>query len=266
MLCLLLIVSFLLTMVGAVLYVKAPYARVVVDDITDDSLEPDDPDYDDVEEDRAASNVRPTTINWGGATFKGLVQVPNDTTVYRQADTSMTVGINNSTSDGNNGVTSRPRAELSIQNASQYMKSTQYDVKVTGRSTDLKTVHVTQVKSATSGLPALAVGVGNPKGNDNSYGYLTVVTGSKKQWVNSDGSLSSTFDEKKAVRADQTNNIRVDFPNSNQATLYVNGNKVKTVSGVAGDNFKAGTYAGASTLPGGSGVTTQFTNISTQPR
>ena len=213
--------------------------------IPDNSLDPPLDDGYDVSDFQRAGNPKPTQIDWGGVPIKGLEQIPTNTTVYHQSSNSFTVGVNNSTSDGNSGTTDRPRAELSLLNGTSQISSTSYTLQVNGRSVDNKVAHVTQIKGKGDKMPALTVSVGNPKGNKSDNGLFAVMTKSgKTQWVNKDGGLSTTFDPKKAVPANQANKVDIGFPSKDKATLKINGKTVTTVSGVGGDNLKFGAYGG----------------------
>ncbi len=257
------IISYIAVMVGAIIYMFV---------IPSNSLDPEPHfnDYDGpVDPMLRASPVKPTQIDWGGVPIKGLEQIPTNTTVYHQSSngSSFTVGVNNSTSDGNKNKTDRARAELSMQKASDYLKSTTYNVKIDGKPADYKTAHVTQIKSkAEGGAPLLTVSVGNPKGNKNDYGYLSVMKDNNtRYWVTSDGKLSKTFDPKKAVPANQENKVEIDYSNKDTATLSINDKKITTVKNVEDGLLKFGAYAGSSKLDS-DGITATFTDINAVAR
>lgn len=256
------IISYIAVMVGAIIYMFV---------IPSNSLDPE-PHFNDhdgpVDPMLRASPVQP--ISWGGVTVPAIPQIPPNTTSYSYVPTkdTLTVGINNSTSDGNNNRTDRARAELSMQKASDYLKSTTYNVKIDGRPADNRTAHVTQIKSkAEGGAPLLTVSVGNPKGNKNDYGYLSVMKdGNTRYWVTSDGKLSKKFDPKKAVPANQENKVKIDYGGDpNTAALYINGKKITSVKNVDDGLLKFGAYAGSSKLDS-EGIKATFTDINAVPR
>jgi hypothetical protein len=217
---------------------------------------------------KPVNDGKPVPINWGGVTVTGLEQIPPNVTVYdKSADgSSLKVGVNSSTSDGNQGETDRPRAELSIPKGSSYISSTSYNLHVNGRSADNKTAHVTQIKGKGATIPALTVSVGNPKGNTSSHGYLAVMSYDETpQWVNKNGGLSPTFDLEKAVPANQSNRIDIRLDSTDTAALMVNGKPVTTVSGIDNNNLKFGAYGGSSTLDS-SGIVATFSNITAAAR
>jgi hypothetical protein len=255
------LISYIAIMIGAFIYMFV---------IPSNSLDPEPNvnDYDGALDPMLAGDSKPVDIKWGGVTVSVMDQIPQDTTTFSQDSQgrTLTVGINKNTSDGNHNSTDRPRAELSIQDGSSVIKSTSYNIQIDGKSADNKTAHVTQIKSAAkSGMPLLTVSVGNPKGNTNDYGYLSVMKGGKAQWINKDGGLSTTFDPKKAIPANKTNRVEIDFTSKNNATLKVNGNDVTSVSNVDNGLLKFGAYAGSSKLDN-TGIKAIFTNIQATAR